>query len=44
MLSLPPNFDYGLLMNEFFACAAPFVAIAVLFVAYRVVVKSFGHV
>ncbi len=44
MLKLPPGFDYGQLLSEFFACALPFIAIAVLFAGYKVISKSLGHV
>lgn len=43
MIQLPPGFDYNLLFNDFISFVVPFVPIALLFVAFRVIKKA-SHV
>lgn len=40
MMALPPGFDAALYMSDFFKVALPFVTIAVLFVAVRLIMKG----
>jgi hypothetical protein len=40
MLQLPVGFDINLFVGDYFALVVPFVALALLFVAYRLIVKA----
>jgi hypothetical protein len=42
MIILPATFDYSLLLHDFWVFATPFIVIAFIFAAARVIKKSFG--
>ena len=40
MITLPPGFDYALLVSDLMAASLPFVVIGMLIVAYSLIVKG----
>lgn len=44
MITLPPGFDIDLLVADFVFLATPFVTLALLFVAYRLITRSTGGI
>lgn len=44
MISLPAGFDPALLMNEFFALAAPFVGVAFLIACGVLIINYFNTI
>jgi len=44
MITLPPGFDFTLLVDDFYSAALPFVVVAVLFGVYRVITRAIGGV
>ena len=37
MITLPPGFDYMLLVNDLFAASLPFIVVGMLIVAYKLI-------
>jgi len=44
MISLPPGFDYSLLISDLFTFILPFASVSALFAAYRLIMKSFSSI
>jgi hypothetical protein len=40
MISLPVGFDVATFVSDLVSCAAPFVAVACIFLAYRVIIRA----
>jgi hypothetical protein len=40
MITLPPGFNYSLLVSDLFAASLPFIVVGVMIVSFVVVVKA----
>lgn len=44
MITLPPGFDYALLISDYFSVVLPFIPVIVLLVGYRILMKTLNRV